>query len=117
MTSEKGISLSCEAVSLLLDILEAREPVLSGAAAELSGDAATILKDLDLLRAEGHEDVCAYGNHEDVPTPLIPLSTTSLARFSYTSCLIQVPDRLVSILRLQVANVLGYIGAPPGLPL
>lgn len=64
--------LTVEAVGVLLEMLDLREPVLSGAAAELRAEAADVLRAAHLLVPDGYEAVSAsLADHEDVPVPLV----------------------------------------------
>lgn len=70
--SDRRPPLDAEAVDLLLQVLELREPILSGAAAELSPRSAAVLAAAGLLVPHGHEDVSAsQADHEDTPVSLI----------------------------------------------
>ncbi|GIX10697.1 hypothetical protein FHS88_000709 [Roseomonas alkaliterrae] len=70
--SEGQPPLDAEAVDLILEILELREPLLSGAAAELGPRAAALLKAAGLLVPHDHEAVSAsLADHEDTPVSLI----------------------------------------------
>lgn len=96
--SDRRPLLDAEAVDLLLQVLELREPILSGAAAELSPRAPALLAAAGLLVPHGHEDVSAsQADHEDTPVSLIwSEADGGFAYFSPAVGLVPVPqERLV----------------------
>ncbi|WP_426954182.1 hypothetical protein [Muricoccus radiodurans] len=80
-------ALTPEAVNLLFTLLEQREPVLSGAAAELCAAESALLIEAGLLVPDGHDDVAVRpGDDDDVPVSLFWSDTLGgLAAFGPTA--------------------------------
>lgn len=96
--SDGAAGLGAEAVDLLLELLELREPRLSGAAAELRPHPARRLMAAGLLVPQDHEAGSAsLADHDDVPVSLIwSEQHAALAYFSPAVGLVPVPhDRLL----------------------
>lgn len=111
--SDRRPLLDAEAVDLLLQVLELREPILSGAAAELSPRAPALLAEAGLLVPHGHEDVSAsQADHEDTPVSLIwSEAHGSFACFSPTVGLTPVPQERLVRYRVDAAVMLDLIAA------
>lgn len=106
--SEPRPPLDAEAVDLLLQVLELRDPVLCGPAAELHPRAAAVLVAAGLLVPHGHEDVSAsQADHEDTPVSLIwSEADGGLAYFSPAVGLVPVPQERLVRYRVNVAMML-----------
>lgn len=116
--SEGAAGLGAEAVDLLLELLELREPRLSGAAAELRPYPPRRLMEAGLLVPQDHEAGSASrADHEDVPVSLIwSEQHAALAYFSPAVGLVPVPhDRLVRH-KVDVEAVLAAMTARMDLP-
>lgn len=106
--SERRPPLDAEAVALLLQVLELRDPVLCGPAAELHPRAAAVLVAAGLLVPHGHEDVSAsQADHEDTPVSLIwSEADGGLAYFSPAVGLVPVPQERLARYRVNAAMML-----------
>jgi hypothetical protein len=106
--SDRRPPLDAEAVDLLLQVLELREPILSGAAAELSPRSAAVLAAAGLLVPHGHEDVSAsQADHEDTPVSLIwSEGHGGFAYFSPAVGLAPVPQERLVRYRVDAAVML-----------
>jgi hypothetical protein len=116
--SDGAAGLGAEAVDFLLELLELREPRLSGAAAELRPDPAWRLMAAGLMVPQDHEAGSAsLADHDDVPVSLIwSEQHSALAYFSPAVGLVPVPhDRLVRH-RADVEAVLAAATARMDLP-
>jgi hypothetical protein len=116
--SDGAAGLGAEAVDFLLELLELREPRLSGAAAELRPDPARRLIAAGLMVPQDHEAGSAsLADDDDVPVSLIwSEQHAALAYFSPAVGLVPVPhDRLVRH-RADVAAVLAAATARMDLP-
>lgn len=116
--SDGAAGLGAEAVDFLLELLELREPRLSGAAAELRPDPARRLMAAGLMVPQDHEAGSAsLADHDDVPVSLIwSEQHAALAYFSPAVGLVPVPhDRLVRH-RADVEAVLAAATARMDLP-
>lgn len=102
-----------EAVDLLLQVLELREPVLSGATAELSPGPAAVLAAAGLLVPHGHEDVSAsQADHDDTPVSLIwSEAHGGFAYFSPAVGLAPVPQERQVRYRVDAAVMLDAMAA------
>lgn len=115
-------SLDAEAVEFLLEILELREPRLSGAAAELRPGPTARLTAAGLLVPHDHEAVTAsLADHDDVPVSLAWSERAGgLAYFSPAVGPVAVPgDRLMRRrvdMAATLAAVASGLGLPPGSP-
>ena len=116
--SDGAAGLGAEAVDFLLELLELREPRLSGAAAELRPHPARRLMAAGLLVPQDHEAGSAsLADHDDVPVSLIwSEQHAALAYFSPAVGLVPVPhDRLVRH-KVDVEAVLAATTARMDLP-
>lgn len=116
--SDGAAGLGAEALDLLLELLELREPRLSGAAAELRPHPARRLMAAGLLVPQDHEAGSAsLADHDDVPVSLIwSEQHAALAYFSPAVGLFPVPqDRLVRH-KVDVEAVLAATTARMDLP-
>lgn len=111
--SDRPPQLDAEAVDLLLQVLELREPVLSGAAAELSPRLAAVLAAAGLLVPHGHEDVSAsQADHDDTPVSLIwSEAHGGFAYFSPAVGLAPVPPERQVRYRVDAAAMLDALAA------
>ena len=111
-------ALTREAVALLLILLEAREPWLSGAAAEMQPDETALLDRAGLLVPDGHEDVSVVpGDDDDVPVSLFWSDTLGgLSAFSPTAGPVLVPIDQLLRRRVAIAAVLAKLVAGLDLP-
>ncbi|TQF78663.1 hypothetical protein FK498_08690 [Elioraea sp. Yellowstone] len=109
--SEGQPPLDAEAVDLLLEILELREPLLSGAAAELGPRAAALLKAAGLLVPHDHEAVSAsLADHEDTPVSLIwSEAAGGVAYFSPAVGPVAVPRERLVRHRVDIDAVLNAV--------
>jgi hypothetical protein len=92
--SDGGPALDAEASDLLLEILELRRPLLSGAAAELQPHPASMLVSTGLLVPHDYEEVSAsLADHADMPVSLTWSDQHGgLAYFSPAVGPVRVPD-------------------------
>lgn len=106
--SDRRPPLDAEAVDLLLQLLELRDPILSGAAAELSPRSPAALAAAGLLVPHGHEDVSAsLADHEDTPVSLIwSEAHGGFAYFSPAVGLAPVPQERLVRYRVDAAVML-----------
>jgi len=104
-------SLDAEAVDLLLQVLELKEPLLSGAAAGLSPRPAAVLMAAGLLVPHGHEDVSASpADHEDTPVSLIwSEAHGGFAYFSPAVGLVPVPEERLVRYRVDLTGMLDAV--------
>ncbi|MDI3307828.1 MAG: hypothetical protein QJR07_12070 [Acetobacteraceae bacterium] len=104
-------SLDAEAVDLLLQVLELKEPLLSGAAAGLSPRPAAVLMAAGLLVPHGHEDVSAsLADHEDTPVSLIwSEAHGGFAYFSPAVGLVPVPEEQLVRYRVDLTGMLDAV--------
>ena len=104
-------SLGAEAVDLLLQVLELKEPLLSGAAAGLSPRPASVLVAAGLLAPHGHEDVSAsLADHEDTPVSLIwSEAHGGFAYFSPAVGLAPVPEERLVRYRVDLTGMLDAV--------
>jgi len=96
--SEGQQGLDSDSVELLLELLELREPCLSGAAAELRSAPASRLIAAGLIVPDGHEaGTASQADHDDVPVSLIwSDAAAGMAYFSPAAGLVPVSrERLV----------------------
>lgn len=109
--SEGGSPLDAEAVDLLLEILELREPLLSGAAAELRPGPSALLTGAGLLVPYDHEAVTASpADHEDTPVSLIwSESAAGFACFSPAMGQVAVPRARLVRHRVDLEVVLDAV--------
>jgi hypothetical protein len=109
--SDRRPPLDAEAVDLLLQVLELREPILSGAAAELSPRSPAVLAAAGLLVPHGHEDVSAsQADHEDTPVSLIwSEGHGGFAYFSPAVGLAPVPQERLVRYRVDAAVMLDAV--------
>ncbi len=120
--SDGEVRLSSDAVGLLLEVLELREPVLSGAAVELRVPAAEVLQAAGLLMPDGHEAVSAsLADHDDVPVSLTWSNRLeALCYFDPASGPVAVPTERLTRFGLDVPAVLAamtaYLDLPQGQP-
>jgi hypothetical protein len=110
--------LSREAVELVLAVLEAEQPFLNGAAAELSPGPVALLKAAGLLVQHGHEQVSAsLADDDDSPVSLIPTGETGgLAYFSRASGLTTIPNHRLQRHRIEMAPFLSAVATQLDLP-
>jgi hypothetical protein len=115
--SKHNNALTADAVELLLDILESREAMLTGAAAELHDEAVKRLKAFDLLRPHGHEAVsAAMADHDDVPVSLTASECGTLTYFSQTSGPVAVPQERLVLYQVHMPSMLAIVGTSIGIP-
>ena len=111
--------LGADTVALLLELLELREPILSGAAADMM-PAAVIdgLLAARLLVEHGHELVSAsLADHDDVPVSLIPSADgREHGYFSPAVGWVAVPNARLKLYRVDVGAVLRMLAAHLNLP-
>lgn len=116
--SDGASGLGAEAVDFLLELLELREPLLSGAAAELRPGAAGRLMAAALLAPHDHEGGSAsLADHDDVPVSLIWSERhAALAYFSPAVGLVPVPHHRLVRHKVDVEAVLAAVTAEMDLP-
>lgn len=114
--SEKRWQLTADAVDLLLSLIETTEMRLTGAAAELCGDAFHVLRQADFLIAQGHEDVAASGaDYDDVPVSLIPIAGGGLGYFDPLNGLVRVPDEQLLLYAVRLERALQSVALSLGI--
>lgn len=109
--SDDQAGLGVEAVGFLLELLELRQPLLSGAAAELCPAPAKRLIAAGLLIPHDHETVSAsLADHDDAPVSLIWSDQhAALAYFSSAVGLVPVPRERLLRQRVAVEAVLSAL--------
>lgn len=114
----RSTPLTREAVALLLTLLEQREPLLSGAAADMCEDETALLTAAGLLVPDGHEDVAVVpGDEDDVPVSLFWSDTLGgLAAYSAVAGPILVPPEQLRRRRVDVAAFLASMATNLELP-
>jgi hypothetical protein len=112
------VQLTPTAIALLLTLLEQREPVLSGAAAEMQVEETALLDGAGLLAPDGHDDVATVpGDNDDVPVTLFWSDKLGgLTAFSATSGPVLVPPERLRRRRVDIVATLTTMAADLDLP-
>ena len=110
--------LGADTVEFLLEILELRDPCLSGAAAELRPVPANLLIAAGLIVPGGHEAGSAsLADHDDVPVSLVPSAEADqLAYFSPAVGMVTVPGHRLARYRVDLPTVFAAMTAELDLP-
>lgn len=110
--------LGADTAEFLLEILELRDPCLSGAAAELRPDPASRLIAAGLIVPDGYEAGSAsLADHDDVPVSLVASAEAGqLAYFSPAVGLVTVPGHRLVRYRVDLPTVLATMTAELDLP-